>query len=83
VRIALDSKELKDHPLRVGLSMTATVNIRDTSGALVASEVRSQPIPAQASIGNDPAVEARIAQIISDNSGVKLAAKTGAGAGQP
>ena len=84
VRIALDPKELKEHPLRVGLSMTAQVDIHDTSGALVASEVRSQPIPAQASLGNDPAVEARIAQIITDNSGVKVAAKAGvAAAGQP
>src|SRR5581483_703275 len=79
VRIALDPKELKDHPLRVGLSMTASVDIHDISGALVASQVRSQPIPAQASLGNDPATEARIAQIISDNSG----AKAGAVAGQP
>jgi membrane fusion protein (multidrug efflux system) len=27
VRVALDPKELADHPLRVGLSMTATINI--------------------------------------------------------
>jgi membrane fusion protein (multidrug efflux system) len=86
VRVALDGKELKEHPLRVGLSMSVTVDIHDTSGALVAGEVRSQPIPDQASLGNDPAVEARIAQIISDNSGLKLAARTGggaAGASQP
>jgi membrane fusion protein (multidrug efflux system) len=28
VRVALDPKELADHPLRVGLSMTATIDIR-------------------------------------------------------
>ena len=98
VRIALDPKELKDHPLRVGLSMTVKVDIRDTSGPLVASEVRTLPIPSQASLGNDPAVEARIAQIIADNAGqasasldgtARMAAKskpvdgTVAGAGQP
>ena len=77
VRVGLDAKELKDHPLRVGLSMTVTVDIHDTSGALVAGEVRSQPIPTQASLGKDPAVEARIAQIIADNSGVKVVAKAG------
>ncbi|MBV8062860.1 MAG: HlyD family efflux transporter periplasmic adaptor subunit, partial [Nevskia sp.] len=81
VRVALDPQELKSHPLRVGLSMTTTVNIRDTSGPLVAAEVRSQPIPVQASLGNDPAVEQHIAQIIALNSGQntagKLAAKTG------
>jgi membrane fusion protein (multidrug efflux system) len=69
VRIALDPQELKAHPLRVGLSMTAKVDIHDTSGVLVAQQVRSQPIPAQDSLGNDPAVEARIQQIIADNAG--------------
>ncbi len=29
VRVSLDAKELKDHPLRVGLTMTATVDTRD------------------------------------------------------
>jgi membrane fusion protein, multidrug efflux system len=95
VRIALDPQELKKHPLRIGLSMTVKVDIRDTSGPLVASEVRTLPIPTQASLGNDPAVEARIAQIIADNAGqasaaadrgipvAKAADNTVAAAGQP
>jgi membrane fusion protein (multidrug efflux system) len=88
VRIALDPQELKDHPLRIGLSMSARVDVRDTSGPLVASQVRSTPIPAQASLGNDPEIEARIAQIVGDNSGdaAKLAAAPAAApavAGQP
>jgi len=29
VRIALDPKELAAHPLRVGLSMTATIDTRE------------------------------------------------------
>ena len=70
VRIALDPKELSTHPLRVGLSTTVTVDVRNTSGALVASEVRAEPIPAQASIGNDPDVEARIARILAANEGM-------------
>src|SRR5271163_104842 len=37
VRVALDPRELGVHPLRVGLSATVTVDIRDTSGALIAS----------------------------------------------
>ncbi len=69
VRIALDPRELKSHPLRVGLSTTVSVDIRDTSGALIASQVRSEPIPVQASLGNDPEVEARIAHILSANGG--------------
>jgi len=69
VRIALDPKELQQHPLRVGLSMTVKVDIRDTSGALIASQVRSQPLPTQASLGDDPAVTTRIAQIVAANAG--------------
>jgi membrane fusion protein (multidrug efflux system) len=69
VRIALDPDQLKAHPLRVGLSMTVTVDVRDTSGALIASQVRSVPIPVQSSLGDDPAVESRIAQILAMNGG--------------
>lgn len=69
VRIALDPEQLKAHPLRVGLSMTVTVDVRDTSGALIASQVRRVPIPVQPSLGNDPEVEARIAHILSANGG--------------
>jgi membrane fusion protein, multidrug efflux system len=69
VRILLDPQELASHPLRVGLSTTVTVDIRDTSGALIASQVRSEPIPAQSSLGDDPQVEARIAHILTANGG--------------
>jgi membrane fusion protein, multidrug efflux system len=71
VRVALDRGELEAHPLRIGLSVTATVDIRDTSGLLVARQVRQVPIPSEPSLANDPAVEARIAQIIQDNLGDK------------
>ena len=78
VRIELDPQELKAHPLRVGLSMTATVDLHDTSGALIASQVRSQPIPVQESLSHDPEVEARIAQIVARNGGTtQMAANTG------
>lgn len=40
VRIALDAKELAAHPLRVGLSMEATVDIADKSGKSLASASR-------------------------------------------
>jgi membrane fusion protein, multidrug efflux system len=70
VRIALDPNELRAHPLRVGLSTTVTVNIRDTSGALIASQVRRDPIPTQPSLGDDPEVDARIARIVADNGGM-------------
>ena len=69
VRVALDPGELRDHPLRIGLSVTADVDIRDTSGPLVSRQVRQIPIPSQASLAHDPQVDARIAQIIRDNMG--------------
>jgi membrane fusion protein (multidrug efflux system) len=70
VRVALDPGELRSHPLRIGLSVTARVDIRDTSGPLVSEQVRQIPIPSQASLANDPREEARIAQIIRDNLGI-------------
>jgi membrane fusion protein (multidrug efflux system) len=41
VRVELDPQQLKAHPLRVGLSMEATVEVRDSSGAPVLS---GQPV---------------------------------------
>jgi len=35
VRIALDPKELREHPLRIGLSTTVNVDIRDTAGPML------------------------------------------------
>jgi membrane fusion protein (multidrug efflux system) len=35
VRIALDPKELEEHPLRIGLSVEATVDLHDTSGKFI------------------------------------------------
>jgi membrane fusion protein, multidrug efflux system len=69
VRILLDPQELKASPLRVGLSAKVKVDTRDTSGAPVATAVRNTPQPVQASVGDDPAIEARIAQIIAQNAG--------------
>src|SRR5882757_5016478 len=71
VRILLDPSELKDHPLRVGLSTTVRVDLHDASGPLMTTAVRNGPQPTQASAGGDPAVDARIATIIADNAGPK------------
>lgn len=67
VRIVLDSAELKEHPLRVGLSMHAKIEVRDTSGPLIASQVRKSPQPTQTSAADDPQIEQRIAEIIHNN----------------
>ena len=62
--------ELAAHPLRVGLSTTVMVDVRDTSGALIASQVRGEPIPVQAeSRATTQQVDARIAQILAANGG--------------
>ncbi|MGA2398135.1 MAG: HlyD family efflux transporter periplasmic adaptor subunit [Steroidobacteraceae bacterium] len=71
VRILLDPNELREHPLRVGLSTTVRVDLHDTSGPVITAAVRNAPLPTEASAGDDPAVDARIAQIIADNAGPK------------
>jgi membrane fusion protein (multidrug efflux system) len=44
VRIALDPKELKDHPLRIGLSMDVMVSLRDTSLPMLATQPPQQAV---------------------------------------
>lgn len=67
VRITLDPEQLKQNPLRVGLSMHAEIDVRDTSGPLVASQVRNTPQPVQKSVAEDAGIEQRIAEIIHQN----------------
>ena len=69
VRILLDPNELHAHPLRVGLSTTVRVDLHDSAGPLVSAVVRNVPLPRQASAGDDPAVDERIATIIAENAG--------------
>jgi membrane fusion protein (multidrug efflux system) len=71
VRILLDPEEIRAHPLRVGLSATVRVDLHDASGPAMTAAVRNVPIPRQASAGDDPAVDARIASIVADNAGPK------------
>jgi membrane fusion protein (multidrug efflux system) len=52
VRIALDAKELAQHPLRVGLSMDATIDTHDQSGKALADVPRSAPTSATAVYDN-------------------------------
>jgi membrane fusion protein, multidrug efflux system len=71
VRILVDPEELKAHPLRVGLSTSVSVDLHDATGPIMTSAVRNAPLPTQASAGDDPAVDARIASIIAENAGPK------------
>jgi len=43
VRIAIDAQQLREHPLRIGLSMEATIDLHDRSGPLLAETPRTQP----------------------------------------
>ncbi len=87
VRNALDAKELTDHPLRVGLSMNAMVDVARTDGRVLA-DVAQRPARAQTSVfdrGNDEA-DAEVKKIIAANLGRRVgtdarpAATAGAGA---
>jgi membrane fusion protein (multidrug efflux system) len=43
VRIALDPKELAEHPLRIGLSTVTTVDTHDTSGTILGAAMPASP----------------------------------------
>src|SRR5215469_3265507 len=68
VRVTLDPQELREHPLRIGLSTTATVDVRDDSGPVLAQVPRHEPVLATNTYDIDRGeISARIAQIIRDN----------------
>jgi membrane fusion protein (multidrug efflux system) len=70
VRIALDPAELAQHPLRVGLSMLATVDVADASGATLAA-ARSAPLAPDGGTTCSPrqAADAAVARIIAAHGG--------------
>jgi len=71
VRIELDPKQLAEHPLRVGLSMEATVDMRNTEGAPVLSAQIPQRASSQTAVFDAPSAEAdrRVQEIIAANLG--------------
>lgn len=69
VRIVLDPKELRDHPLRIGLSMSVKVDVADTSGPMVATQVRAIPLPKGVSDAEASDAQARIDRIVKANAG--------------
>jgi membrane fusion protein (multidrug efflux system) len=82
VRIALDAKELVEHPLRVGLSMDAKVDVSKLEGRMLADGSRASGI-SQTTVfeQNNSAADTEVRRIISAN-GVKLSkAPAGASAG--
>ena len=73
VRIALDAKQLQDHPLRVGLSMLVDVDIQNQDGKLLAELPRKEPL-AQTNVYDvqDKGADAVIAEVIANNAGKHL-----------
>ncbi len=79
VRVTLDAKELQAHPLRVGLSLVAEVDVSDTSGAQLAAAPRQTPAYEAAALtaeGERIAADAeqRIARIVIANGGKPIPA---------
>jgi len=70
VRISLDPKELAEHPLRVGLSMDAKVDVSKTDGRMLADGSRASAT-AQTTVfeQNNTAADAEVRKIIAANGG--------------
>ena len=68
VRVALDPREIAEHPLQIGLSMRADVDVRDGSGARL-PQLASAATPWSTEVfgSSDAQADARVAAIISAN----------------
>jgi len=70
VRISVDTTQLKDHPLRLGLSMHTDVSIRDQDGALLAAAPPAKPLLTTDAYAKQLAeAEERINEIVRANLG--------------
>lgn len=81
VRVHLDANELVDHPLRLGLSMDARVDISKTDGRMLADET-STPVSVQTAVFDQDSREAdaRVQALIAQHSGgARVAAPRPAG----
>jgi len=68
VRIALDPAELEAHPLRIGLSMAATVDTRDESGPAIAGQPSTQSrYSTTVYDGIEAEADAHVQQVITAN----------------
>ena len=71
VRVALDPAELKDHPLRVGLSVAVNADVHDQSGSLITSSIGPGTTRADTGEDSGPAADAIIARILKQNGAVR------------
>ena len=70
VRVTLDAKQVAEHPLRVGLSMEARVDVSDTSGKTLADAPRSTAVAKSVvTDANHADAEAEVRKIIAANLG--------------
>ena len=68
VRVLLDLKQLQEHPLRIGLSMRAEVDVRDTTGVQLAAAPRSSEAFASAAPeARSGEADARVRAIVAAN----------------
>jgi membrane fusion protein (multidrug efflux system) len=67
VRIALDPKDLREHPLRVGLSVEVSVDISDRSGSAMGSTVPARKLRDRAVDEGGPEVDSLIERILRQN----------------
>lgn len=82
VRIELNPQEVKEHPLRLGLSLTARINVHDTSGTALAHN--PAPGPAYSTDvyqRSDARIERIIDQIIEGVYGAAASPRAEGGAG--
>jgi membrane fusion protein (multidrug efflux system) len=69
VRIALDPREVAEHPLLVGLSMKVTADTRDQSGQALATGSAGNHYETPVFEGADQGADQRIRQVIAANRG--------------
>ena len=74
VRIALEPKQLAEHPLRVGLSMDAEVDVSDKGGKSLADAPRNTALAQPALPAQDGAADREVARVIAANSGKSVKA---------
>jgi membrane fusion protein (multidrug efflux system) len=75
VRVSLDPKEVAEHPLRIGLSMDAKVDVRNTDGRMLADASRPASQVKTASFDEgQAAADADVQRIIAANLGRPAAA---------
>jgi membrane fusion protein (multidrug efflux system) len=67
VRITLDPGELRNHPLRIGLSVKVSVDEHDTSGPVIRSPAGAHVVEGYVGEYSEAAFDRMIRQILADN----------------